>query len=380
MMLGVQSQLAKSFARVRTSPSSSYLFLAFSVFGFFASVPQNTRAQAVPGVVVKGRVLDDSTSTPLPLVNVFIANSTLGTVTDTVGRFEIERVPIGPQDIVASMVGYQHNTKAVRLTDSSNAELEFRLKPQSVQVPAVVVEGRDPIEWKKRLKRFDDAFLGSTSNASRCRILNPEILDFFVDKKTGRFTATARAPLQIENYALGYRCQYFLQLFRETKESWQYTSYQYVGVAKFEQMKADNKDEAKQWQMSRRRAYEGSERHFLTALLQKDSRRDGFRINRIRKYWVQAALQRPAGFEIDEDELVKPGDLPFQRRLSIEQPLQIVYTHLHQTRYSVIELDRPSIIVYTNGYPEDPLSMLTYGYWAYQRFSDALPIDYTPDE
>ena len=281
---------------------------------------------------------------------------------------------------MASLVGYRAAMMRLLLSDSIIPQIEFRLRSKAVQVPTVVVEGKNPAEWKKRLQRFTDDFLGLTSNASMCRILNPEVLDFSVDAKTGSFTATTQVPLQVENFALGYRCQYYLQLFKEMRESWPYTSYQYIGVARFEEMQPHDEHEAKEWKESRRRAYNGSLQHFLTSLIRKNLIQDGFRVSRIRTYWIQYALQVPVGFEMDTDELLVPGDVSYERKLSFDVPLQIAYTAFHQRRYSVIKLARPSIIIYTNGYPVDPLAIMTYGFWAYQRFADTLPIDYKSDE
>jgi hypothetical protein len=169
--------------------------------------PQSLCSQRRPTAVVRGTVLDDSTGMPLPLANVFIANSTIGAATDVKGILLLKSVPLGTQQVVASFVGYAAQTRAVVFADTIEYEVSYRLKPRAVQMPPVLVEESDPVEWKRNLHTFVVEFLGSTSNASQCRILNPQVLDFAVDEETERFSATAREPLFIVNEAFGYRCQ-----------------------------------------------------------------------------------------------------------------------------------------------------------------------------
>ena len=75
---------------------------------FFA--PQTLYPQSISHTIVRGRVLDDSTRSPLPLTNVFVSNSTIGAAADSGGRFVLRDVQLGNQQIVASLVGYVAQT------------------------------------------------------------------------------------------------------------------------------------------------------------------------------------------------------------------------------------------------------------------------------
>ena len=156
---------------------ASWFLLSSLCLGFLLS-PLVLHAQTIPHAIVKGRVIDDSTGAPLPLTNVFIANSTIGAAADAEGRFILKSVPLGTQQVVASIVGYRLETWTLRLTDTISHEVEFRLRPRAVLMPGVLVEEKDPVEWKKYLQRFLDSFLGSGPNAGRCHLMNPEVLDF----------------------------------------------------------------------------------------------------------------------------------------------------------------------------------------------------------
>src|SRR5687768_4390340 len=55
---------------------------------------------------LSGRVVDSLTHEPIPYVNVFFANTTIGTVTNAAGEFAIRNIPPGKYDLTASFVGY----------------------------------------------------------------------------------------------------------------------------------------------------------------------------------------------------------------------------------------------------------------------------------
>ena len=219
-------------------------FVALVTSLFVLLVPQTLQSQSIPHAIVKGRVLDDSTRSPLPLTNVFVSNSTIGAAADTQGRFELKGVPLGNQEIIASIVGYATQTKTLRLTDTTVYEVEFRLQPRPVQMVGLEIVGNEPTEWKRNLQEFLRLFFGSTPNASRCTLLNPEVLDFNVDDETGSFSASARRPLDIENKALGYHIQLFLDSLAERNFVHRSapSTFQCVGRARFIPLLPQDKD------------------------------------------------------------------------------------------------------------------------------------------
>lgn len=350
----------------------------------FVSFPQTLHPQFISRAIVKGRVLDDSTRAPLPFTNVFVSNSTIGAATDAAGKFELKGVPLGTQEFVASLVGYAPQTIVLRLRDTTVYEMEFRLKPQAIQIPGVMVEAKEPKEWKQNLQKFTGLFLGSTSNAAQCTMLNPEVLDFKADAETEQFTATAREPVIIENRAFGYRIEYFLDFFTERWRSFEFSptwkSIEFIGRTRFTPLHPQNENEMKQWENNRRKAYYGSERHFLTALVQKSSQKEGFEVYSIMVGRLEDAIESRRGYRVDADTLLTPGEFWFERKLSFQGLLQIVYDRGGASQISVIKLDRPPVVVYTNGLLVDPLGITTFGTWASHRTAEMLPTDYTPEE
>jgi hypothetical protein len=303
---------------------------------------------------------------------VFVVSSKIGMATDREGKFELANIPLGTWEIVASIVGHEPAIKTVRLTDPTVVQVFIRLKPRPVQMAGVEVEEKDPADWRKQLKKFSDAFFGSTRNASLCRFLNPEVLDFAVEKETGQLSVTAREPLKVENKALGYRFQCVLMYSTVGAGTFQFTAY--VG---FEGLKTTNDSEAKGWESSRRKAYYGSKRHFLESLIRRRSKEEGFTANLMGFSSPREALHRAVGLEVNPDTLVSPGDSPYERRISFMGYLQVIYSRENVQHISLLELHGPTAIIYTNGL--NPLGIWTHGYWSLQRAAEMLPVDYDPE-
>jgi hypothetical protein len=160
----------------------------FALCGMVVMLCSAGIAQDTSRVKISGRVVDDSTSAPIVNANVFIANSMIGTSSDTSGHFVLKNVPAGFYELVASCVGYTMSTVKLQLTSGGDHQLEMRLVPKVLSVDVVEVTGRQPEAWKENLKTFGTLLLGSTSEASECRIVNPEVLDFSADP-SGRFQA-----------------------------------------------------------------------------------------------------------------------------------------------------------------------------------------------
>ncbi|MBM4160508.1 MAG: carboxypeptidase-like regulatory domain-containing protein [Ignavibacteria bacterium] len=353
-------------------------------------------SQVLPRAVLKGHVRDDSTGAALPLTNVFVANSTLGTAADSTGRFVLKDVPLGTQEVVASMVGYEPRSLRIRLPESGEYVLEFRLRPRPISLPLFEVVEEAPVEWRTNLQRFLNSFLGSTQNASACTLLNPQVLDFTIDRESGQFSAHAGAPLEIENRALGYHVQYFLKEFTESRDVMSF-----FGTSKFEKLTPWNTEEAARWRGNRLRAYRGSSQHFLASLVRGNAREEGFEVYGVADVWYAQALVRIAGNEILLERLIAPGNLPRERRLSFPGWLQVVYTlepaeqaycdslerllrrdvgpFSRSQQISLIKMRGPVVVIESNGLLADPLSLTNYGYWAYERTAESLPVDYDPN-
>ena len=112
--------------------------------------------------------------------------------------------------------------------------------------------------------------------------LNEEVLSF--SRRGDTLTATAQAPLLIDNQALGYRLKFQLDQFR-----YDYAQYcvTYEGNPVFEPLVSRNSREAQRWHNNRQRAYYGSVTHFGRALYRRELAQEGFAFQRVVKRYNQ---------------------------------------------------------------------------------------------
>jgi len=351
----------------------------------FAVVPGVTSSQGLPRVTVRGTVVDDSTNVPLPLVNVFLANTTLGAATDKGGWFEIRGVPIGTHELVASIVGYEPYSSRLQVAERNNPRIQIRLVPKMLEMPAVEVVAADPIEWRRNYERFRELFIGNTPNATQCRLLNPEFLDF-KRPQPDLFEATARQPLRIENRALGYRIEFLLVTFKADKDF-----LTLEGQPRYEELEPRNEEEKEMWKKNRERSYYGSLRHFLVSLVNGRLEDEGFIIYELPSLFLDDRYGVRSW--IGGGRIVSPGMNPYEKSVHFKEFLEVEYQRGDvETGYQLlrkrgtdhqvswITLMWEAITVDIEGRIRQSFPLKVYGYWAWKRLADALPQDYSPSE
>ena len=163
-----------------------------------------------------GTVTDTDGAT-LPGATVYLSGTTRGVVADDDGRFRLTGVSPGAYRLVASLVGFTAGTQDIRINAGQAEAGPFAFRLVAVDLGEVVVEARGDERFRRRLETFTRVLLGESENARQTRIVNPEVLDFSSSALTGgALRASTRAPLVVENRALGYRLTYDLRLFSST--------------------------------------------------------------------------------------------------------------------------------------------------------------------
>jgi hypothetical protein len=340
-------------------------------------------AQQVSTFTLTGRVLDDSTGSPIEKVNVYIANSTLGSPTDVYGVFRIRNVPAGTHELVASIVGYAVNSSFIKVADSSQRAIEVRLKPRALEFGPVEVVGADPSAWRKDLARFTESFFGKGPNADLCRIVNPEVLSFTSDRSE-TLEARASVPLRIENNGLGYEVELQLITFimgpRWLTYGWR---------AFFREMVSVDDNQRASWQKSRVKAYTGSLRHFLASLVNVRAEKEGFSVYEVPNPRLSNSRMR---MPVSEDEVLSPGAVSNEKLLRFLDYLEVEFesgpgitlrnprwmTTGSNSQVSWLRLSRDYVTINSMGGYVEPYSLNVSGEWALQRVADALPFDYAP--
>lgn len=88
---------------------------------------------------IKGLVR--SNNKPLEFVNVGIAGTNYGSITNALGKFEINNVVSGNYKIVASSLGYKSDTLHIKVNDSETKNISFTLKETNTNLDEVVISG-----------------------------------------------------------------------------------------------------------------------------------------------------------------------------------------------------------------------------------------------
>jgi hypothetical protein len=225
-----------------------------------------------PVSTLSGSVNDSATGKPIAGVSVFLNSTSKGTVTRTDGSFVLGGIPPGRYQLIISAIGYQNFVTDIS-TRSLPPSLYVTLHTRASELAAVIVEPYLKDGWKKWGKFFLDNFVGTTANASSCRIKNKEVLRFHYYLKSRRLSVTAVEPLIVENKALGYDLEYRLESFVCDFST---NIISYYGYPFFREMTADNSDRQQRWERNRRLAYLGSQMHFMRSLYKGRLQQDGF--------------------------------------------------------------------------------------------------------
>jgi len=339
--------------------------------------PNHFMAQTISPVAISGQVKDTATGNALPNANVFLANTTLGAVTDAHGRFSITRVNLGTHEIWVSLLGYEIHKQPLRVIEAKDLQINFSLKAKAVEMGGIDVVAEAPREWKKNLKNFEELFWGNSYDDEECKILNPEILDFTADQETDCFIAKAPQPLQIANRRLGYRAQFYLQEFRYYLSD---KEIKYAFTPKFDELMPADEKEKKKWRDNRLKAYYGSFRHFLTAMVAGGLPEEGYVVASLPglpwDYQYNRYVRRPVDFA----NYLSASLLPTEVELNFQGCLEITYTSPNGvTQKSWMVTNREHILLNKNGYAYDGYAFVLYGHWFLQRVADMLPRDYVPE-
>lgn len=225
-----------------------------------------------------GRVFDASTNEPLSGVNVYYSGTSIGTITDFEGNFEIKNYDNDQSALVIRLLGYDTQ----QFVKPQNADLSaVLLKEQVGALPAVYINP-DPWSREKKERYFIKQFIGTTLVAEKCRILNLDKVRMRFNPSTKKMTAYAEEPVLIENDDLGYLITYDLTDFEITFEtidltgvringlelknpSYKMVSSYFVGTTFFQELNSKRPSQRRR-KKNRKRAYAVSETKLFKSL------------------------------------------------------------------------------------------------------------------
>ena len=330
--------------------------------------------------IVTGTVLDSATREPLTPASVFCQNTTLGTVTNKQGEFSLN-LKSGGYDLIFSFTGYR--TQTVKVTE--NNRLEILLVKEEKSLGEVVLKNSYEVTdgYTKYGDFFFRNFIGSTPNASRCVIENPEVLRFFFYKRTNRLKVLASEPIRISNNALGYSLRYELDSF-----VYYYNNdiNLYRGYCLFTEMEGSDSLK-KAWAAARQRTYEGSKLHFMRSYYDSTLKDDGWIIDMLDenndKKFIKVSDPYDSTYYGALDSTMQI-EIWYPRKISITytkkrpEPDYLKQKNLPKTvPYQISYIDiKNSIAIMENGYYYDQRDWVNQGYWSWKNVGDQLPYDY----
>lgn len=331
---------------------------------------------------VSGKILDAESKEPLSGASVYCQNTTVGTTTNKQGEFSLQ-LKSGGYELIVSYTGYQTRQIQISHSDLNLADIELAREEKSME--EVIIKSDNALKdgWERYGDFFTDQFIGTTPNAQKTVFLNPEVLKFYLLKKSNKLRVLATEPLQIENSALGYNLRYQLDSFLFDYNTNIST---YSGFCLYSEM--DGPDSLKRvWANAREKAYYGSKLHFIRSYYDSTLLEEGFTIDLL-----------------DEDEtnkfsrITNPYDTTYYGALDSTLQIEIWYprkfsvTYTKQkpeleylkqfklpknvaTQISYIDI-RNSIAIKENGYYYNQNDWVNQGYWSWKNVADQLPLDY----
>lgn len=330
---------------------------------------------------IRGEVFASKDYEPLAGVNVYLSGTSIGSSTDSTGKFEFETNLKGKFDVTASFLGFESEIKTVLLEGGQNYDFTFILDEILLQLNEVQVSAERDKEWQELYADFRRFFIGWDSFSNEVQIENPEVIDF---ERLGRtqIIVSFREPIRIINYSLGY----FITI---EQQSIIFNPYDHSGFwnvySRFEEIDSNPERSTKRkWASNRERAYKGSSKHFFISLINEDLKNDKFLVlpysDVIEKVQNEELIRQqfPGQWELIKDnfnvfrvENINFGvafDPEYKRSGEIASNVELSNFQVNNSLGLIIVDDYGSIF--------NIKEVVFFGPWSEDRFAKTLPLDY----
>lgn len=341
---------------------------------------------------ISGKVLDSKRQEPLPFANVFLNNTTIGTVTDLGGEFKLKNVrQPAVYEIVISFVGYESLKLKISLEGNELNIGTVNLRPTDIELNSLEVKGTKDTQWEKKMKRFKKIFLGEDAVAEACLIVNPWVIDFPENKK--EFRAVASAPIEIENKALGYKLKFYLTNFLADN-----LSYLIEGNTLFEELKTSDENEMTRWNKEKNKSYLHSTQHLFKSIIDGRINGEGFNLYTDAENIGEANERRSEEFYSELGKTVLPFDtvnllsrtekegiylIRIKGRLEVHYRKEKALVRTYRDVFGLVSwmrLKKDYVGVTRNGVALNPGDVIVSGAMNSERVAHLLPLDFLPAE
>lgn len=341
------------------------IFILVSII--FTSFISNSYPQTQTKSIITGKVTNAATGEAIENVNLFLANTTLGSTTGKDGQFLIRNIPPGTFDLVVSHISYEFHTVQIKLLASDSLTYNFSLNQRTIKGEQIGVTATIPKNWKKDLKKFTELFIGKSKNSRKTKILNPEVIDFKTDPNSGTFFASTDSIIRVENRSLGFRIKIILQTFEYNELN---DMLRFVVYPRFAVLHHKLQKELENWYKNRRNTYIGSFRHFMKSMVNGRLNEDKFVLSYASKPDKLGLIQ----IDPSKEKLVESN--VFGVNKFVPKGIINIYHENKGNSWITVETHRTLIDVAGSFSPEDGIRK--WGVWTKERISDLLPLDYDP--
>jgi len=353
-------------------------------------------------------IITDSLNNPVPFASVYLSNTSIGSYADIKGSYSLVIPQEGAYELIVSSIGYKLYTQTI-YANGIKQNINVKLRGNIFILNEITVRSKEK-NRRKNYTQFIKTFIGETTNALSCKIINPEDLILHWDTENNLLTGYSRKPLKIVNKALGYTILYDLLEYSYNFET---GFLRYSGYNHFEPLKSSPGG----YEILKRRrlaAYYGSQMHFLRALFSDSLSNESFKIydckfDSVKKtFLLKKPLQVTSLIPTDSKDFIK---------LFYNDPLLVRYIHNHPEvlpeelspdksfkyapnvlriystsdpaskpapvkpkEYNSVITIFDTLKLYRNGYYYKPYSLMWSGEMAKERIADKLPNDFLPDE
>ncbi len=334
-------------------------------------------------------IIDAASNTLISKAHVFRNDSVPIGTSNAQGRFSLNLPPKQEVSLTFSHIGYESVSRTVNPTIQK--EYAIWLIPKIEQLEGVTISINRDKRWKKLFNKFKEDFLGTSSNAAQCKILNPWVVEFIKTSQGIKLKKKVEDTLVIDNYALGYKLKFLLNNFvLESDDVY------YKGQCWFDDLAPKNKKQRRRWRRNRRRAYKGSFHHFLAAMAHNRITKERFEImaSKFPPYKSNGFY-----FSVSLEQLLRPGKNKNEHLFMTPHYIKVVYYgELEEYNYikwykrsnpwvkgrlrpraqlSWIRLGSGAIAFDNKGrILSNAEKVIRYGYWAWERVGEMLPYAY----
>ena len=99
------------------------------------------KKELIPYYKISGKVIDQTTSAPIPHTNVFISNSTLGDISNHDGIFSISNIYTKNCSLIISYIGYNHKIIEVEFPNDDKSHYKITLQPKVLSTKEISIFG-----------------------------------------------------------------------------------------------------------------------------------------------------------------------------------------------------------------------------------------------